>query len=116
MSDYETHTLGPEAIELIAGRFRLLSEPMRLRILHALRDGPMTVGELVGATGAGQANVSKHLSLLLDAGLVSRRKDGISAYYSVADVSVFDLCDVVRTRLGDRLAAQREIVDPSTGD
>jgi DNA-binding transcriptional ArsR family regulator len=105
--------LGPEALELIAARFRVLSEPMRLRILHTLGDGEMTVGELVEATEAGQANVSKHLGLLLDAGLVRRRKDGLNAFYSIADESIFELCEVVCSSLQERLAAQKAALTPS---
>jgi ArsR family transcriptional regulator len=104
--------LTPEALELIAARFRLLSEPMRLRILNALRGGERTVGELVQATGAGQANVSKHLGLLLDAGIVARRKEGLNAYYGIADRSIFDLCELVCDSLSERLAAQHQLVRP----
>jgi ArsR family transcriptional regulator len=102
--------LSDEAMELLAARFRLLSEPTRLRILHALGRDEMTVGQLVEATGAGQANVSKHLAILLDGGLISRRKQGLNAFYRVADATVFDLCDAVCTSLADRLAAQHSAV------
>lgn len=104
-SNKKIHT--DEALELIAARFKVLSEPMRLRILNTLGDGELTVSELVEATGAGQANVSKHLGLLLDAGIVARRKDGLNAYYSVADESIFAICEVVCDSLGERLAAQQ---------
>ncbi len=99
--------LSDEALEMIAGRFRLLAEPMRLKILNTLRDREMSVTELVAATGANQANVSKHLGTLLEAGIVSRRKEGLSAFYRVADASIFDLCDVVCTRLRDQLEARQ---------
>lgn len=99
--------LNDEAIEMIAGRFRLLAEPMRLRILNTLREEEMSVSQLVSATGANQANISKHLSTLLDAGVVARRKDGLNAYYRVSDDSIFDLCDVVCTRLRDQLNARQ---------
>lgn len=103
-------TLTPEALELIAARFRVLAEPMRLRILHALGDGEQTVGELVELLEAGQANVSKHLGLLLDAGLVRRRKEGLNAFYTVADDSIFALCELVCASLDERLGAQRDAV------
>jgi ArsR family transcriptional regulator len=102
--------LSDEAMELLAARFRLLSEPTRLRILHALGRDEMTVGQLVEATGAGQANVSKHLAILLDGGLISRRKQGLNAFYRVADPTVFDMCDAVCSSLADRLAAQHSAV------
>jgi ArsR family transcriptional regulator len=102
--------LSPEAFELIAARFRALAEPMRLRILHALGGDEMSVTEIVDATGAGQANVSKHLGVLLDAGIVARRKEGLNAYYSVADDSIFRMCELVCSSIDERLAAQRSAV------
>jgi len=102
--------LTPEAIELIAARFRVLSEPMRLRILHAMSGGEMAVTELVETLDAGQPNVSKHLGVLLDAGVVTRRKDGLNAYYSIADESIFQLCELVCSSIDERLAAQRKAV------
>jgi ArsR family transcriptional regulator len=95
------HDLSDEALELIAGRFRMLAEPMRLRILNTLGENEMSVTELVAATGANQANVSKHLSILLHAGIVSRRKEGLTANYRVSDPTIFELCDVVCDRLKD---------------
>ena len=91
---------------MIADRFRLLAEPMRLRILHALWDGDLTVREIISATGGLQANVSKHLGILQRGGLVSRRKKGLNAYYRICDESVFELCEAVCASLHGRLAAQ----------
>jgi DNA-binding transcriptional ArsR family regulator len=91
------------ALELIAARFRMLAEPMRLRLLNELREGEKTVTALVEATGAGQANVSKHLSLLTDASMVGRRKEGLNVYYFIADQSLFELCDLVCGRLQKEL-------------
>lgn len=83
-------------IDLVAERFRTLGEPTRLILLDQLRRGQeRSVNELVEATGAGQANVSKHLQILLAAGFVSRRKDGTTVYYRLADPTVFQLCDLV---------------------
>ena len=82
-------------IEIIAERFRVIGEPMRIRLLDALRDGEATVGELTGRLGASQQNVSKHLGVLHQAGIVSREKQGTSVLYSIADDSVFDLCEQV---------------------
>ena len=92
------------ALELVAARFRMLAEPMRLRLLNELREREMTVTGLVEATGAGQANVSKHLSLLADAGMVGRRKEGLNVFYFIADGSLFELCDLVCGRLQRELA------------
>lgn len=93
-------------LEGITARFKALAEPMRLRVLHALRGGERTVGELVEAIGATQANVSKHLAVLHREGLVARRKEGLHVHYRVADPSVFRLCDVVCGTLEQRAARQ----------
>jgi ArsR family transcriptional regulator len=98
--------LSDAALQMIADRFKVLAEPMRLKILHALWDGEQTVGEIIATTGALQANVSKHLGMLQQAGLVSRRKDGLNVYYRICDETVFELCEVVCASLHDRLAAQ----------
>ena len=82
-------------IELVARRFRVLGEPMRIRILERLRGGEQTVQELTEALAASQQNVSKHLNILLDAGIVTRRKEGTSALYGIADPSVYQLCESV---------------------
>jgi len=100
----ETKPLPLGALDLVAARFRMLAEPMRLRLLNELRDGEKTVTTLVEATGAGQANISKHLSLLADAGMVGRRKEGLNVYYFIADESLFELCDLVCGRLQKELA------------
>ncbi len=89
------HPLPDALTELIAQRFRVLGEPMRIKLLDALRDGDMTVGELTERLGASQQNVSKHLGVLHQAGLVSRSKRGTFAYYAIADDGVFALCDQV---------------------
>jgi DNA-binding transcriptional ArsR family regulator len=82
-------------VELIARRFRVIGEPMRIRLLDRLRDGEATVQDLGHGLGASQQNVSKHLQVLLEAGIVVRRKQGNRAYYSIADESVFELCEQV---------------------
>jgi ArsR family transcriptional regulator len=82
-------------IELVAQRFRALGEPLRIRLLEHLMDSEASVQELVTATGAGQQNVSKHLGVLLHAGIVGRRKQGTFVYYRIVDEVVFDLCQQV---------------------
>ena len=82
-------------IELIAQRFRVLGEPMRIRLLDQLREGEATVGELQEALGASQQNVSKHLGILHSAGMIAREKRGTSVAYSISDPGVFDLCEQV---------------------
>ncbi len=84
-----------DTLDLVASRFRILSEPMRLRILQTLHEQEMNVQKIVEETGANQANVSKHLSIMLEAGLLKRRKEGLNSFYSIADDSIFRLCDLV---------------------
>jgi DNA-binding transcriptional ArsR family regulator len=93
------------AAELIAARFRLLSEPMRVKILDRLRDGELTVQELAEAVGTTRQNVSKHLAVLAREGVVARRKDGNFSRYRVVDEGIFELCRLVcggiERRLGE---------------
>lgn len=100
--------LSEEVLDLIATRFRVLGEPMRLRILHALGEDELSVGELVERTGGSQANVSKHLSLLQESGLLSRRKEGLSVFYRVADRTIFELCETVCASLSERFTAHQQ--------
>lgn len=93
-------------MEKVAERFKALSEPTRLTLLYSLMDGEKTVSQLVEETGASQANVSKHLGMLLDAGILGRRKQGTSAFYRITDESIFELCDVVCGSIHDRLATE----------
>lgn len=82
-------------MHLIAQRFRVLGEPVRIRLLDSLRDGARTVGELTVLVDASQQNVSKHLGVLHQAGLIDRAKQGTSVRYAITDEWVFDLCDLV---------------------
>lgn len=89
------HPLPDPLIALIARRFRVLAEPMRIKLLDALREGPATVGQLQERVGASQQNVSKHLGVLHGEGILTRTKHGTSAHYEIADPGVFELCDLV---------------------
>ena len=94
------------ALELIASRFRALSEPMRLRLLNLLMQGEQTVGGLVEASGSSQANVSKHLALLRDAGMIGMRKEGLTTICYIADPIVGELCDLMCSRLRVEMASK----------
>jgi ArsR family transcriptional regulator len=98
-----------EALDLVAERFKILSEPLRLMILQALQNGERSVGELTSATGASQPNISKHLKMLQTAGIVRREQRGNAVYYSIADDSIFTLCDVVCSSLEEHLRSRAEI-------
>ena len=95
-----------EVVQQVSEYFSVLSEPMRLRILNLLRDGEKCVQDLVEATATSQANVSKHLKVMLQAGILSRRSQGTSAYYSVEDDLIFELCNLVCDRLATRIEQQ----------
>ena len=98
--------LSHEAIELIARRFAVLSEPLRLRLIHALFDGEKNVNALVADTGGTQANISRHLHTLTHANILARRKEGLQVYYSIADPSIVKLCEFVCGGLERQLAKQ----------
>jgi DNA-binding transcriptional ArsR family regulator len=102
--------LAPEALQLVAERFRVLAEPQRLRILQILRNGEQNVTELTTNLATTQPNASKHLRLLQEAGFIGRRQAGTSVYYFVTDPSVFELCDVVCTSLYERMAAHARVL------
>ena len=87
--------LPDDLVELIARRFRVIGEPMRIKLLDQLRLGEATVLALTASVGASQQNVSKHLGVLHDAGIVARRKEGTQVYYRVVDSGVFELCETV---------------------
>ncbi|HLJ73507.1 MAG TPA: metalloregulator ArsR/SmtB family transcription factor, partial [Thermoanaerobaculia bacterium] len=80
--------LSPEAVEIIAARFRILGEPLRIRLMQALQEREHTVGELAELVGSTQPNVSKHLKILQEGGIVGRRQEGNSVYCFIADRSV----------------------------
>ena len=107
------HPLPEPLIELVAQRFRVLGEPMRIRLLDRLREGAATVTDLQEALGASQQNVSKHLGILHAAGMVSRTKEGNSARYAISDPSVFELCDQVCGGVRRQLQELEQILQPT---
>jgi DNA-binding transcriptional ArsR family regulator len=105
-----THPLQDELVELIADRFRALSEPTRIKLLDRLREGEATVLELTEHIGTTQQNVSKHLGVLQRNGIVARRKVGNFAYYRIVDQGVFALCEAVCGSLQEQVEALHELV------
>jgi len=103
-------SLSEKTLTLVAERFRVLADPVRLGILDQLRRGELSVGELVTAVGSTQANVSKHLQMLYKAGLVQRRKQGLQVIYEVADPSIFDLCEIVCGSLDAQFERELRII------
>lgn len=94
--------LDEAALAEVARYFRVLAEPMRLKILNALHPGEKSVGQVVQEVRGNQANVSKHLTVLHDAGVLRRRSEGTSVFYSIADPVIFELCELVCGRLAAR--------------
>jgi len=94
--------LSREALELVAQRFRALGDATRLALLHGLFEQERTVQELCELTGATQANASKHLALLLEQGLVARRRDGFYTRYRINDATLQGLCGLVCASLAER--------------
>jgi DNA-binding transcriptional ArsR family regulator len=111
-----THPLADPLVELIAQRFRVLAEPMRIKLLDQLRDGDATVGELQAKLGASQQNVSKHMGILHSAGMVSRTKDGNHVRYAIADDGVFELCEQVCGGVRRQLGELDALLTPAAAD
>lgn len=99
-------------IELVAHRFRVLGEPMRIKLLMRLQSGAATVLQLATEFGTSQQNVSKHLGVLHRAGVVSRAKEGTFVRYTMVDQSVFQLCEVVCGRLHQQTADLGRLLAP----
>lgn len=104
------HPIPDELVDLIARRLRVISEPTRIRLLDHLRDGEQSVNELATRMRASQQNVSKHLTVLSDAGFVTRRKDGNHVHYRIADDGALDLCEQVCGSLHQQLQALAAVV------
>jgi len=100
--------MSSDAVNVVAARFKVLSEPIRLQILQYLENGESSVTNVTKGVNSTQPNVSKHLKMLQDEGLVAKRQDGNTVYYRIADQTVFELCDVVcgslKAKFSDRSA------------
>jgi len=104
--------LTDQALEIVARRFAVLAEPMRLRLIQALFDGEKNVSSLVAATGGTQANVSRHLQTLTAGHVLARRKEGLQVFYQIADPTIPKLCDLVCGSLGESLIRQAGHLGP----
>jgi len=94
-----------QVFDAVARYFSLLSERTRLKILHSICNAEQSVGAIVTATGATQTNVSRHLALMHQAGVVSRRRDGNAVYYKVTDPEFVEICRAVCVRIAGRIEA-----------
>jgi DNA-binding transcriptional ArsR family regulator len=107
-NEYEVTNFSPALLAMIADFFKTLSEVSRLQIVCSLKTGPKNVTQIIEVTGLGQANVSKHLKLLTQAGIVHREPQGVSVIYSIANPFVFTLCDLVCNSLAAQLQKQNQ--------
>lgn len=101
-----------DLMELMARRFRLLGEPIRLHLLHLLQEREYSVNELTAAVHANQSTVSRHLSALYDGGMVNRRRDGSNVHYSISDPLVIELCRMVCKHARDEAESALELLAP----
>jgi DNA-binding transcriptional ArsR family regulator len=109
------HPLPDEVVDLIARRFRVMADPTRIKLLDRLREGEASVQELTDAVGSTQQNVSKHLGVLADAGIVSRRKEGNFTKYRVVDEGIWQLCEDVCGSVERQLDTLRDALRGASG-
>jgi DNA-binding transcriptional ArsR family regulator len=104
-----------EVFASVAKYFALLAEPTRLKILHAVCNDERSVSQIVEATGASQTNASRHLALMHQAGVVSRRREGSTVFYRLVDREFADICRTVCVRIAGRIEAgeplRRELLE-----
>ncbi len=105
--------MNARTLDMVAERFRVLGDPSRLRLLQALAEKERTVADLTAQAEASQANVSKHLGVLLRAGLVARRKEGLFVYYRLADPRVLQMCDLMCGSIQAGLATALSAFEPA---
>lgn len=100
-----------QVLSRVAEYFKILSETSRLQILCSLKTGSKNVSEIMKVTKLGQANVSKHLKVLTQAGMVERQPQGVSVFYQISDPTIFELCNLVCDRLVEQLEADSEEIE-----
>lgn len=100
--------ISPQIISRVAEYFKILSETSRLQILCSLKSGSKNVSEIMEITKLGQANISRHLKVLTQAGMVTRQPQGVSVFYQISDPTIFELCDLVCDRLVEQLQTDSE--------
>ncbi len=107
--------LDERALQEVADFFSAFAVPMRLKILNALRHGERNVSDLTAEFGCSQANISKHLSLLAQKGLIAKDARGTSAFYRIVDPRIYQLCDLVCSQIGRRFEQQSELKEMFIG-
>jgi len=108
-------TPADDLLRRIAERLKAIAEPNRLKILHALDDRELTVGQVLAAVGSSQTNVSKHLAVLRREGVVGSRREGLNVFYRVVDETAFTICRTVCDGLERQLEEQRRTLEQGRG-
>jgi ArsR family transcriptional regulator len=98
-----------EIYQLQAGFCKALSHPTRLAIIQHLKKGPCSVTELASIIGVKQANLSQHLAMLRDTGVLITKRSGLNILYSIADQRIITACTLVRETLEKRISEQRKL-------
>lgn len=111
LKDDPISRLSPASLALMADFFKVLSEVSRLQIVCCLKSGAKNVTQIIDETGLGQANVSKHLKLLAQAGIVTRTQQGVSVYYEIANPFLFELCELVCNSLMAQIQQQNQQIE-----
>lgn len=106
--DAKISQLPPMGLGMVADFFKVLSEISRIQILCSLKKGPKNVTEIIAETGLGQANVSKHLKILTQAGMVKREPQGVNVFYEIANPFLFQICDLVCEIIVDQIQAKNQ--------
>ena len=105
----EHQKMSAAAVSLVAARFKVLSEPLRLQILQYLENGESNVTNVTKAVNSTQPNVSKHLKMLQDEGLIAKRQEGNTVFYKIVDESIVELCELVCGSLKQKFSEQSAI-------
>jgi DNA-binding transcriptional ArsR family regulator len=95
--------------DAVASYFSVMSEPTRLRIMHAICEAEKSVTQIVEETGATQTNASRHLSLMFRAGVLARRKEGTLVYYRIADPSMVEICRTVCNQIAGAMDEKKPL-------
>ena len=104
-----TEDVSEEIFAMHAEVCKTLADPKRLRIINVLRDGEMAVGEMARRLGLRQANLSQHLMLLRERGVVTTRRQGLNIYYSLSSPKIVQACDLMREVLAEHLARSAQL-------
>jgi ArsR family transcriptional regulator len=99
-----------DLIEYRAEILKALAQPTRLKIIDFLRDGERCVCEIFPAIGEEQSNTSRHLNMMLSAGVLSRRKDGLKIYYAIRHPELFDIMDIVTDIVKQEISGRHSLL------